>query len=182
MLTITPTSLDDLKPNPRNPKRHAIDAVRASIRAYGMRQPILADERTGLVLGGHGRIEALRAMREAGETAPPGCTLELADAGAVLRWMVPVVWMRTESDEAATALLLALNRTEELGGWDPIALQKMLDPLALDLRGLAGYDPKAIKQLGRVCYGLDLDPAYVDVAVARWESLTGRKAELERPA
>jgi DNA modification methylase len=35
----------------------------------------------------------------------------------------------------------------------------------------------AAGQLGRRFYGLELDPAYVDVAVTRWENLTGRKAE-----
>lgn len=28
----------------------------------------------------------------------------------------------------------------------------------------------------------ELDPGYVDVIVARWEKLTGKKAELIRPA
>ena len=37
----------------------------------------------------------------------------------------------------------------------------------------------ACEQLGRVCYGLELDPAYCDVVVARWESVTGKKAVLE---
>jgi DNA modification methylase len=31
----------------------------------------------------------------------------------------------------------------------------------------------------RVCYGLELDPKYVDVVVERWQALTGRKATLE---
>src|SRR5213075_426679 len=36
----------------------------------------------------------------------------------------------------------------------------------------------ACEQLDRVCAGIDVDPRYVDVAVRRWEALTGRKAEL----
>jgi DNA modification methylase len=32
---------------------------------------------------------------------------------------------------------------------------------------------------GRVCYGLDLDPKYVDVVVGRWQGMTGNKATLE---
>lgn len=36
----------------------------------------------------------------------------------------------------------------------------------------------AAEQLGRRCYGLELDPGYCDVIVQRWEKLTGRKAEL----
>lgn len=35
----------------------------------------------------------------------------------------------------------------------------------------------AAEQLGRKCYGLEIDPGYVDVIVARWEKLTGKKAE-----
>jgi DNA modification methylase len=34
----------------------------------------------------------------------------------------------------------------------------------------------AAEQLGRKCYGLEIDPAYCDVIVARWEKLTGKKA------
>jgi DNA modification methylase len=35
----------------------------------------------------------------------------------------------------------------------------------------------ACERLGRHCYGIELDPRYVDVAVKRWETFTGRKAE-----
>jgi DNA modification methylase len=31
----------------------------------------------------------------------------------------------------------------------------------------------------RVCYGIELDPKYVDVAVQRWQQLSGKKALLE---
>jgi DNA modification methylase len=31
----------------------------------------------------------------------------------------------------------------------------------------------------RVCLGLELDPKYIDVVVARWQSLTGKKAKLD---
>ena len=31
----------------------------------------------------------------------------------------------------------------------------------------------------RVCYGMELDPKYVDVAVRRWQSLTGKQATLD---
>ncbi len=34
----------------------------------------------------------------------------------------------------------------------------------------------AAEQLGRVCYAMEIDPGYVDVTVARWEELTGKKA------
>ena len=38
----------------------------------------------------------------------------------------------------------------------------------------------ACEQLGRRCRGLEIDPRYVDVAVRRWEALTGKTAELQR--
>lgn len=36
----------------------------------------------------------------------------------------------------------------------------------------------AAEQLGRRCYAMEISPAYCDVAVTRWEKLTGQKAEL----
>lgn len=35
----------------------------------------------------------------------------------------------------------------------------------------------ACEKLGRKCYAMELDPRYVDVVVARWEKLAGKKAE-----
>ena len=37
----------------------------------------------------------------------------------------------------------------------------------------------ASERTGRVCYGVELDPRYVDVALARWEAFTGEKARKE---
>ena len=37
----------------------------------------------------------------------------------------------------------------------------------------------AAELTGRVCYGLEIDPHYVDVIVTRWQDLTGKKAVLE---
>jgi len=31
----------------------------------------------------------------------------------------------------------------------------------------------------RVCYGIEIDPRYVDVAVIRWQEFTGQEATLE---
>jgi DNA modification methylase len=35
----------------------------------------------------------------------------------------------------------------------------------------------AAEQLGRVCYGIEIEPKYCDVIVKRWETLTGKTAE-----
>lgn len=37
----------------------------------------------------------------------------------------------------------------------------------------------ACEKTNRICYGMELDPAYVDVIIQRWEEFTGKKAVLE---
>jgi DNA modification methylase len=54
-------------------------------------------------------------------------------------------------------------------------------------RGEIVYDPflgsgstlVAAADVGRICYGLEIDPAYVDAIVLRWQKLTGKAATLE---
>ncbi len=36
----------------------------------------------------------------------------------------------------------------------------------------------ACERTGRICYGMEIDPVYCDVIVARWEKYTGKKAKL----
>lgn len=65
--------------------------------------------------------------------------------------------------------------------------QKPLECMAVPIRNHAGdiYEPFsgsgttliAAEQLSRRCYAMEISPLYCDVAVARWEKLTGRKAE-----
>lgn len=40
----------------------------------------------------------------------------------------------------------------------------------------------ACEKLDRVCYGMEIEPRYVDVAVKRWEQFTGQTAQLEQKA
>lgn len=37
----------------------------------------------------------------------------------------------------------------------------------------------AAERTARIAYGIDIDPGYVDVTVARWQAMTGREARLE---
>ena len=59
--------------------------------------------------------------------------------------------------------------------------ERWIDP------GAVVYDPflgsgttlAGAELTGRVCFGLEIDPAYCDVIVKRWENLTGKKATLD---
>src|SRR5688572_26679123 len=51
--------VNEIIPYPGNPRRNdeAVDAVAASIREFGFRQPVVVDE-AGVVLVGHSRLKA----------------------------------------------------------------------------------------------------------------------------
>lgn len=132
--------LDQLVAAPRNPKRHDLTNIRRSISRFGYATPALRDERTGRLVAGHGRTEALAAMYADGEAAPAG--IQVTDDGST--WLVPVVqgWA-SRSDAEAEAYLLADNRLTELGDWDDPALAAMLAELAASDASLvedAGWD------------------------------------------
>lgn len=131
--------VDDLPAAPRNPKGHDLDGIRRAIERFGMADAVILDERTGRLIGGHGRREALQGMRDAGEDPPDG-VLATTDGG---QWLTPVQrgWA-SRSDKEAEGLLVALNRYTERGGWDTGQLVDMLEDLAddPDLMSAAGFD------------------------------------------
>ena len=57
------------------------------------------------------------------------------------------------------------------------AIKMFCDNSVLDLFGGSGTTLIAAEQLNRKCYMMGLDPHYCDVIIARWEKLTGNKAE-----
>jgi DNA modification methylase len=67
-------------------------------------------------------------------------------------------------------------------------IELMRKPILNHLRrGELVYDPflgsgttlAAAELTERLCYGMELDPKYVDVAIQRWQQLTGKSASLE---
>ena len=76
-----------------------------------------------------------RSMRDAGESPPEGIVVD--DDG---EWLVPAAtgWA-SRTDSEAAAVLVALNRTTEVGGWVDDELLDLLDGLvAEDADGLLG--------------------------------------------
>lgn len=130
-------ALDEIRRDPRNPKAHNDALIEASIGRLGFMDPALLDERTGLLIGGHGRLDALEAAHARGDQPPDGIR-KLRDG----RWAMPVVrgWASADDAEAARALVV-LNRATELGGWQPEPLRALLADLPdLELTGWASLD------------------------------------------
>lgn len=148
--------LDQIRHANRNPKRHDIAALRKAIGRFGFVAPPVLDERTGQLVAGHGRIEALVEMRDAGEAPPAG--VRLAEDGS---WLVPVLrgWS-SRSDNEAAAYLVADNRLTDLGGWSTPDLAALLSDLGAadaELLAAAGYTPGEVDDLLKLVAPPDLD-------------------------
>lgn len=125
-----------LKPWPRNPKDHDVQAIAASIQEFGFRDPVAANRRSGEVEEGHGRLEALAWLKRHGRKAPGGIR---ARNGS---WFVPVIWF-DDPQEIQERYALAHNRTQELGGFDDAKLAAVLAELSRageDALLATGYD------------------------------------------
>jgi ParB-like chromosome segregation protein Spo0J len=145
MLSIEYLPLDEMVPDETNAKRHVVGDIRASFVRFGYAEAIVVDGRTGKLVSGHGRCEALAAMRAEGFDPPEGVALS-GDG----RWTVPVqVGWSSANDDEARAFMVAANRLTELGGWDDRALAAILrssqdQPLALVGTGFTERDLAAL--------------------------------------
>lgn len=89
-------ALDSLHPDPANARKHDernIAAISASLRQFGQVEPLVVQASTGKVIGGNGRLEA---MRKDGATHADVVELDI-------------------DDTQATALGIALNRIIDVG-------------------------------------------------------------------
>lgn len=140
----------DLSPAPYNPREisePALAGLRASIERWGLVEPIVWNERTRRVVGGHQRLKVLAATEE-------------------LSTLVVVVDLPEDEEKA---LNITLNNPEIAGTWTAGVL-----PLLEEIRAALG---EAAERLGRRCFAVERMPQFVDVAVRRWEQFTGRLAE-----
>lgn len=92
------------------------------------------------------------------------------------------------ANETTTWKIDKVNADTGHGAQKPIAcMQRPIENNSR--RGDAVYDPFlgsgttliAAEQTGRICYGLELNPTYCDIIIARWEAFTGEKAVKLKP-
>jgi hypothetical protein len=142
---LTPMPLSLLVPDKANPKAHSLDTIGDSIGRFGYVEPVVLDERTGFIVSGHGRTEALRARFARGEAPPEGVLI-----GEKGEWLVPVItgWA-SKNDAEARGALIALNRTGEIGGWQDEVLLDLLEDLSRQDEGFTGigYDQGELDRL-----------------------------------
>ena len=111
-MSVAYRQIEELKPDPANPRRHTRKQVRQiaeSIKAFGFNVPILID-RYGNIIAGHGRW---LAGRELGITE------------------VPTLCLDHLTPAQARAFMIADNRLTEISVWDDQLLARQLKELSL---------------------------------------------------
>ena len=128
-LSVVHVPIDDLRPDPANPRRISdaeLDSLTRSIRQFGFVDPVIARREDKVVIGGHQRLLAARRLGLAS---------------------VPVILLDLSGDQARL-LNLALNRIS--GSWDEELLARLLAELdaapEVDL-SLSGFDDDEIAKL-----------------------------------
>ena len=117
--------LERLRLHPRNPRKGAVPLIEESIRENGFYGAVIAQKSTGYVLAGNHR---LLAAREAGLTE------------------LPVFWVDV-SDERALKILLADNRTSDVGTYDEEALARLLEEIGAEGLVGTGYSEEDLAEL-----------------------------------
>lgn len=142
----------ELRPNPRNPRVHRAEVAnlaRTILRtAWGA--PIVAQQRSKRIIGGHGRLEAakliLAGLEVDGEMR--GGAEHFFDRGAPGPGMVPVRYVDV-SDVEADAMTLADNAKGLQGVDDPTAIVEMAAQFGRESAAMAdmGFDGEALDAL-----------------------------------
>lgn len=122
-------NINDIKPYPHNPRHndHAIDAVAASIQAFGFRQPLVVDEGSMIVVGD----TRLKAAKKLGLT------------------VVPVHVAVGLTAAQCKAYRLADNKSAELANWnDDLLVQELADLQKMDIDlDLLGFFAEELNRL-----------------------------------
>ena len=121
--------------HPDNPKDHSISDITNSMMTLGYREPVMIDERSGLLAAGHGRLKTLSSMYQQQMDVPQDIQVNGDD------WMVPVVRGSEFTAEQLQAYLVASNELTMAGGWDEPKLAELL-------QGVAGVSEELLVSTG----------------------------------
>lgn len=127
----TLVALDELRPHPQNPNRHPPAQIRLLSRILleaGWRAPIVVSSRSGLIVAGHGRLEAARL---AGLTH------------------APVDYQEFHSEAEELRHLLADNKLAELANADHLGLSEVMARLDKEMQALTGFGEREIERMMR---------------------------------
>ena len=108
--------IDDIVEFSGNPKKHDLDDLEDSLDTFGYVAPIIVNSENKQILAGHGRLHALKKIRDSGEACP---------AGVVDNWSVPVLDVGLDPD-LHEAYIVRDNKSTERGGWDNGLLRDIL--------------------------------------------------------
>ena len=162
-----------LVPAPYNPRRvlrptdKAYRKLEASIREFGLVEPLIWNERTGHVVGGHARLAILKSF---GITEVPVSVVHLSDAREkALNVVLNNQEAQSHYDPSRLAdVLEALKDTSELDltGFDSNALPPLL------LRPFAGQ-PAIEEERNRVTVSLEMKSETFEQIAPRLDALVG---------
>lgn len=119
--------IDAVKPHPDNPHKGDLPVIRESIENNGFYGSVIVQKSTGFILAGNHRY------------------LAALETGAK---EIPVTWIDVEDDQAAR-IMLADNRTSDLGSYDDEILSNLLESLKESTGTLlgTGYDDGVLDEL-----------------------------------
>lgn len=155
----------------KNPKEHDIDALMASFRRFGFTAPPTIDERSKVMVAGHGRCEALHRMKAAGERPPDGIVVDQRTGD----WLVPLLrGVAFRDDRERDAYLIADNQHVIAGQWNLESLTEMLGSFGTDVDAFSGlgFDLTDLRTLGMA--------VAEDLAAAAGDDDKGKVREHER--
>ena len=128
-LEIRRVRLEALHLDPANARLHGernLESICSSLKRFGQAEPLVVQKSSGRVIGGNGRLVAMRSLGWS------ECDVVEVDVDEV----------------TATALGIALNRTAELAEWDLATLGNLLDSLrGEDALDGVGFEEAEIDEL-----------------------------------
>lgn len=122
-------NIDNIKPNPKNPNMHPDEQIRLLadvILKTGVRAPITVSKLSGLIVKGHGRLEAAKVagLKE-----------------------FPVEYQVFKDNEEEMSALLADNKIAELAEIDNEMLKEIFNEFDIEDLSITGYSEEEYKEL-----------------------------------